>query len=74
MNIFGNNPPSEFPQSNCGTSNFSGDRVIATNNFWGADTGPGPDPADQACNVNGATITTPFSLTEFRALRLPQVE
>jgi hypothetical protein len=74
MNIFGNGILlSEIPLSNCGIANYSGDQVIATNNFWGADTGPGPDRADQACEVNGTLTSTPYALTEFRQISLPRV-
>lgn len=50
---------------NCGIANSSGTLVTAAGNFWGAATGPGPDPADQACDsVGSTTITTPFSTTD----------
>jgi hypothetical protein len=53
------------PLPNCGLANDSGSTVDATRNFWGAPTGPGPDPADDAgpgsiCDRNGTTIVTPF--------------
>ena len=39
----------------------------ATNNFWGAATGPGPDPADDVCNdPGGSTVTTPFATKPFK--------
>jgi hypothetical protein len=41
----------------------------AMNNYWGAATGPGPDPADQAggaCNPNGGSTTVaPFATKPF---------
>lgn len=48
--------------TNCGLRNMSGVAFVATNNYWGAATGPGPDPADDVCEVSAAktTITTPF--------------
>ena len=53
------------PLPNCGLANNSGSTINATRNFWGAPTGPGPDPADEAgpgsiCDQNGLTIVTPF--------------
>ncbi|HYO55449.1 right-handed parallel beta-helix repeat-containing protein [Archangium sp.] len=53
------------PLPNCGLANNSGSTIDATRNFWGAPTGPGPDPADDAgpesiCDRNGMTIVTPF--------------
>lgn len=51
---------------NCGLFNDSGTTITATDNFWGAATGPGPDPADDVCNgVGSTTITAPFATTEF---------
>lgn len=74
-NIFGNlgEPIGGFfpPFPNCGLTNDSGSTVDATRNFWGAPTGPGPDPADDAgpgsiCDPNGVTIVTPFETRESR--------
>jgi hypothetical protein len=63
-NIFGNS-------SGCGVQNFSEGTVDATNNFWGATSGPGADPADDAgpdsgCDgVDSATIVSPFAQHPF---------
>ena len=43
--------------ANCGTLTSDGVALQATQNFWGAPTGPGADPADLACNGIGATTT-----------------
>jgi len=63
-NIFGN--PGD--DSGCGFINQSGERVDARNNFWGAPTGPGEDPADEAGPDSGCdrgdgseTVVTPFA-------------
>ncbi|WP_164020066.1 right-handed parallel beta-helix repeat-containing protein [Pyxidicoccus trucidator] len=53
---------------NCGVGNDSGNTVDATRNYWGAPTGPGPDPADDGgrgtvCDRNGRTLVTPFDPT-----------
>ncbi|QSQ25124.1 right-handed parallel beta-helix repeat-containing protein [Pyxidicoccus parkwayensis] len=53
------------PFPNCGLVNDSGHPVDATRTFWGAPTGPGPDPADDAgpgsiCDRNGTTVVVPF--------------
>ena len=54
------------PFGDCGLFNGTGTTVTATDNFWGAVTGPGPDPADQACNGSGSsTVTTPFATTDY---------
>jgi len=52
-NIF-ENALIDFP-INCGLLNDSGNTIDATNNFWGAASGPGPDPADEVCDGNGST-------------------
>ena len=51
---------------NCGMNNQSGSAIDARNNFWGAATGPGADPADNVCNfgAGSSTTTAPFSTKE----------
>jgi len=70
-NIYGNNRlfNSGFP--NCGVQNNSGTLVMAQNNFWGAATGPGADPADMACDLAAAskTVVEPFATKE---IKLPE--
>jgi hypothetical protein len=44
--------------ANCGMLNNSNGALVATNNYWGAATGPGADPADQICNGFGSSTTT----------------
>lgn len=57
---------------NCGISNNSGTTVTATGNYWGAPTGPGADPADQACDgVGSLTVTAPFSTTDSTPAQSP---
>ena len=54
-NLFGN--------SVCGLANRLS-LLLAPHNFWGAATGPGPDPADTVCNLNsggGVTLTAPVT-------------
>jgi hypothetical protein len=53
-NIFGNQ---------CGLRNEGLNTLNATNNYWGAATGPGADPADNVCS--GAANTSPFAATPF---------
>ncbi len=51
--------------SNCGVRNFSGASLNAAGNWWGSPTGPGPDPADAACDSAGSTtVTTPFATSD----------
>jgi parallel beta-helix repeat protein len=73
-NIFGNDAVSG---NNCGVQTSSIDpedrnhlTVDATNNFWGAPTGPGPDPADNAgpasgCDPIQTTTVVPFAAQAF---------
>jgi nitrous oxidase accessory protein NosD len=43
----------------CAITNRTAGELVATGNYWGAATGPGPDPADQPCS--GAVVrTAPF--------------
>lgn len=60
--FYGNGRNAYFiPGPNCGIFNDSGTAIPARRNFWGAATGPGPDPADGACNGAGSsTATSPF--------------
>ncbi|HKC49588.1 MAG TPA: right-handed parallel beta-helix repeat-containing protein [Myxococcota bacterium] len=52
---------------NCGVVNDTGGAIVATGNYWGAATGPGADPADDACDGTSATTTTaPFVKTEIK--------
>jgi len=72
-NFYGNNviPDSRFtatPLSNCGLANVGTNAVSATNNFWGAATGPGTDPADDVCNQStGGTTVVRFATHEFKS-------
>jgi hypothetical protein len=78
--IFGNLGEKVFYQSealNCGIVNNSGELVDATWNYWGAATGPGPDPADEAgketiCDRDGTTIVEPF-IHFFHKPRITQI-
>ena len=49
---------------NCGieTNLISGGTVLAPQNFWGAASGPGLDPADEACGV----VANPFATKEIK--------
>lgn len=58
---------------NCGLS-LSGTNTsaVATGNYWGAPTGPGPDPADNVCvSATGTATTTPFATKEFKTPTKP---
>lgn len=74
-NIFGNFGERPFfpftPTPNCGVVNDSGATIDATRNYWGATSGPGEDPADNAgpgsdCDLNGITVVEPFARSPFR--------
>jgi parallel beta-helix repeat protein len=61
-NLFGNG----VTAGNCGFSNNSGTTIDASNNFWGAASGPGPDPADAVCDEAGSSTTvSPFATQQF---------
>jgi hypothetical protein len=56
-NIFGNDTIVTSIGINCGLFNNTGTSLMAPNNFWGAASGPGPDPADAVCNSSSSTTT-----------------
>jgi hypothetical protein len=69
-NIFGNGASETIfagePQPNCGLLNASRMNLAAPNNFWGSPAGPGPDPADEVCNVLGSTtVVDPVAVRPF---------
>ena len=52
--------------NDCGLRNSGVTGLVAANNYWGAVTGPGVDPADFVCTQNnGTTTTTPFATSRF---------
>lgn len=63
-NIFGNAVADDFPLD-CAFRNYSGTTIDATNNYWGAATGPGLDPADRVCDEAGSTVVSPFATQQF---------
>jgi len=61
-NIFGNGTN----EDNCGIINNTGTVLMAPNNFWGAATGPGPDPADAVCGGHpDLTLVDPVATKPF---------
>lgn len=55
-----------FGNRTCGVSNAGVVGLVAANNFWGSAGGPGPNPADDVCNVVGAsTVTAPAAAKAF---------
>jgi hypothetical protein len=64
--IFGNNAEMTSSLTNCGLHNASGATIVATPNYWGANSGPGADPADDVCDVSGTTTVDPFARSEIR--------
>jgi len=68
-NIYGNNIENITGAGpNCGLVNLVSEGTLnATHNFWGASSGPGPDPADNVCDFGGARTTfAPFAVKEFK--------
>ncbi len=51
-----------------GLENRTGGALLAADNYWGAATGPGPDPADTAVDGpnSGPTTVTPFATKPFK--------
>jgi len=72
-NLVGNGAKALGGSANCGTINEN-NPLTATNVFWGASTGPGADPADQACDVgNQVTTVAPFAAKPFKIkTKVPQ--
>jgi Periplasmic copper-binding protein (NosD) len=64
-NFYGNGPEPGRGPGSCGLLNGSSETVHATNNYWGAATGPGSDPADDVCGPS-PTLSEPFATHEFR--------
>ena len=58
-----NNFVGNDPFLNCALQLTVVPSATATNNYWGAPTGPGADPADTTCN--GTVTTTPFATRPF---------
>jgi hypothetical protein len=51
---------------NCSLANDGVAVLVARNNYWGAPTGPGPNPANDVCNhLGGTTSTAPFAKAPF---------
>lgn len=70
-NIYGNNTDLASPRPGCGLLNSNGGQVEAKNNYWGAPTGPGSDPADLLCDLPPNTTTfQPVATKEFRVRAL----
>lgn len=66
-NIVSNGTTGVFnPILNCGLHNTGAVGAIATENYWGAPSGPGTDPADEVCNDPGATtVVSPVAAKAF---------
>ena len=72
-NLVGNGAKTFGGSTNCGTLNES-HPLAATNVFWGVASGPGGDPADEACDLlAGVTTTDPFAAKPFKIkTKVPQ--
>ena len=71
---FVGNGAKNFSGGNCGTITEN-PPLTATNNFFGAASGPGADPADLACGgSNGVTTVDPFATKPFKVkTKVPQL-
>ena len=64
-NLYGNGDFDLYVKG-CGTSNYGVVGANATNNYWGAPSGPGAGTADTVCNYDGGvTRFTPFATKPF---------
>jgi hypothetical protein len=63
--IAGNDFVGNSPTDNCALQNDGVIGLAASDNYWGASTGPGPNPADDVCNTGGSTTTSPFASSPF---------
>lgn len=64
-NVYGN--------ATCGVSNSSTNAVAIDKVYWGAPSGPGPDPADDICaNVAQITVTNPAA--KAAKIKMPSVK
>jgi hypothetical protein len=53
-------------RDDCALTNLSNtEGLVVTNNYWGAATGPGPDPADKFCDFLGTSTVVPFAPKPF---------
>ena len=53
-------------RDDCALTNLSNtDGLVVTNDYWGAATGPGPDPADNFCDFLGTSRVVPFAPKPF---------
>jgi hypothetical protein len=67
--LYGNAAITGLPPqgANCGTIARGSAILDATGNFWGAATGPGPDPADAVCDQSSSSTTVvPVASREIR--------
>lgn len=57
----------------CGIFNFSSAPLDARGSYWGAPTGPGPAPADEACadTVTGTITVAPFATKALKVATKP---
>ena len=67
--IFGNNEPAfnflgTAGVTNGGLVNATFGRLAVSGNFYGAKTGPGPDPADEVLNFGAGSTTTNLSISK----------
>jgi parallel beta-helix repeat protein len=72
-NIYGNNDADgQFggaSKVNCGLGNDSEAAVVLDNNFFGASTGPGANPADAVCDFHGSITTSSSVATKEISVR-----
>jgi hypothetical protein len=54
-----------FGNGACGLLSSAPGGVVASNNYWGAATGPGADPADDVCD-SGTITVVPFATKPFK--------
>jgi len=71
-NFIGNGTPEG---NGCGVLSAASSPVDATASYWGAATGPGPRPADDACGGTAGVVATPFATKPIKVKpKLPRID
>jgi nitrous oxidase accessory protein NosD len=71
-NFIGNGAPEG---NGCGVLSSASSPVEARDSYWGAATGPGPRPADDACGGTAGVVAIPFATKPIKVKpKLPRID